>query len=122
MSGLMDLKVHDSVFDPGGGAPVALCRRTVDGQTLYQVYLYLFGPGLHNVKHVWYELDDGGRTEVQVVRSSSNPWCLVRLWAHESRVVHATIARDDAITPVTAHRLRFHEDLAGSEVDVRIVH
>jgi hypothetical protein len=108
----LDLKVRDSLFEPG--APERKVHLDSEGSQLvrYRVWLYLEGRDLPYVEQVTYHLHDTFEDPIRLVpRTASNPNCALAIWTWGIFEVWAVVKDKSGNTFELRHKLSYAEQL-----------
>jgi transcription initiation factor IIF auxiliary subunit len=112
--------VKDSPFDPDNPTREIRVRNPQAEQPLYQVFVYLDGPGLPFVDSVTYELHRTFDSPVRrVSRSLGNPRCKLEIWTWGLFEVKATILDKSQGQHLRSHQLAYDRHFSEKDVKFR---
>jgi len=108
----LNIKVRDTVFDPGLKENKVHAHGTGSKKPMYKVWLYLEGRDLPHVKSVTYQLHPTFGDTLRVVeRSYSNPNCSLIIWTWGIFTVHAYVEDKSGRKHEFVHSLQYGEQL-----------
>ena len=104
--------VKDSLFSPLSNDRKIYYVSNQDKGRLYKVWIYLDGDGLSFVDHVIYKLHPSFKDpEKKVVRSISNPRCVLTIWTWGLFNIEVKIKFQTGETLKTNHYTTYDSDL-----------
>jgi hypothetical protein len=108
----LDLRVVDSLFEPGGADRKVHVDNEAQQLVRYRVWLYLEGRDLPYVKQVTYRLHDTFEDPNRVVpRTASNPNCALAIWTWGIFEVLAVVEDKSGNAFELRHKLSYGEQL-----------
>jgi hypothetical protein len=108
----LDLKVRDSLFEPGTSDRKVYLDNEKPDLVFYRVWLFLEGRDLPYVSRVTYHLHETFRDPVRVVpRTASNPNCALDIWTWGVFRVLALVEDKRGSTVELSHKLTYANQL-----------
>ncbi len=113
----LDIKVRDSVFEPGSPSKKVYYKRTGD-TALYKVWLFLDGDDLPYVMGVTYRLHSTFPEPNQTVRRTlSNPNCQLVIWTWGLFKIKALIEEKSGVIRELDYQLQYDKELQQKGVE-----
>jgi transcription initiation factor IIF auxiliary subunit len=113
----LDLKVRDTVFEPGSASKKAYYK--MSGKTaLYKIWLFLDGDDLPYVSSVTYKLHETFPNPVQTVRRTlSNPNCQLTIWTWGLFRIKALLEEKSGVIRELDYHLQYDRELQQKGVE-----
>ncbi len=113
----LDIKVRDSVFEPGSSSRKVYYKKTGDS-ALYKVWLFLDGDDLPYVLGVTYRLHSTFPDPNQTIRRTlSNPNCQLVIWTWGLFKIKALIEEKSGVIREFDYQLQYDKELQKKDVE-----